>query len=272
MLVDGARTPISTLVSTKAVAFLLANPTKSGHVCRHGARCQHRTECSFVHFKDSAAAEAPAPAAAAHPADHRPAGPAASHVRVEGELVAVSTLWPTKAVEYLLANPTKSGKVCAHDPRCSRGNDCVYVHRRTMPKDIAAAPAPRFDGPARATPATVKVAGADVPVAELQPTQALDYLLVNPAKSGNYCTRGTECPFGERCTYVHRRVNARGVQHAPAAATVTVDGAIVPVASLRPTAGLTFIQANAGKAGKTCVFGAGCTKGSACTYIHKASE
>jgi hypothetical protein len=135
--VDQKVVSVRELIHGAAVSYLLANPTKNGQWCRHGATCTNKMMCSFVHpiadVQDASAPEASRPA---------PTNGHNAFVLVDQQRVAVSELVPSKAVNYLLTNPGKSGQWCRFGNQCTDMAICSFAHRRSDLQNPSSTPPP----------------------------------------------------------------------------------------------------------------------------------
>jgi hypothetical protein len=109
VLVDLKRIPVNELVHGSAVKYLLANPAKNGQWCRFHEECPNVMGCSYV-----------------HPLTHL-SEPV--ELRVEEHSIPIDELIANKAVEYLRANPTRTGKWC-RNTRPHDAKECPYFHRK----------------------------------------------------------------------------------------------------------------------------------------------
>jgi hypothetical protein len=113
--VDGVEVPVGALAENAGLSELLRRyPRGEGRWCRHAAAPGHDVAtCGFIHRAQAATTRTSADVAV---------------LRVEGRMIPVDELVINKAVAYLRANPTRTGKWCSntrpHDPK-----ECAYLHR-----------------------------------------------------------------------------------------------------------------------------------------------
>jgi hypothetical protein len=113
--VDGVEVPVGALAENAGLSELLRRyPRGSGRWCRHAAAPGHDVAtCGFIHRAQAATTRTSTDLAV---------------LRVEGRMIPIDELVVNKAVEYLRANPTRTGKWCSntrpHDPK-----ECAYLHR-----------------------------------------------------------------------------------------------------------------------------------------------
>jgi hypothetical protein len=148
--------------------------------------------------------------------------------------------------------------VAVHVVHCASGEHAerlaVYAAsavdiREVMPEYAAAA--------AAVAPATsVRVAGANVAVADLLANRQLAYLLRHPGAEGRWCTLAAPHD-AHMCKFVHRAgdVAPPPVYVAPVAAepaTVRVDGADVPLSALVRNPAVTYLLQHPGAQAREC--------------------
>ena len=128
-----------------------------------------------------------------------------------------------------------------------------------------------------------------VPVSDIEPGPARDYLKVNREQQGKECRYGDGCASKETCSFVHFRESRDGARSAAASsnwwpfATASRDSVMVrrgesqatavPVAELKETEGLHFLlNVRPGATGSECRHGLGCLSGQKCKFIHFRNE
>jgi hypothetical protein len=113
--VDGVEVPVGVLAENAGLSELLRRyPHGEGRWCRHAAAPGHDVAtCGFIHRAQAATTRTSADLAG---------------LRVEGRMIPIDELVVNKAVEYLRANPTRTGKWCSN-PRPHDAKECAYLHR-----------------------------------------------------------------------------------------------------------------------------------------------
>jgi hypothetical protein len=205
IMVEGTPIPLTALERNKAVELLLTHPTRDGQWCEHDEATHDVTVCYRVHKRRAAGDHPPASRQgsgtgrriignAAETSDNDGSsaeeGPSTECVLVSGKSVPVTDLRRNPAVDYLIRNPTKRGRWCAAN-RDHNPDDCQFVHRKT-PDAIENADT------------KVNVAGDWVPVTDLAPNRAVDYLLQHPNRRGRWCS-GHGKKTVQECTFIHTR-------------------------------------------------------------------
>jgi hypothetical protein len=248
--VEGQQVAVGALVANRQVRYLVAHAGSCGKWCSNASDPAHNPmACKFVHRRTVTAQNTE------------------QMVTVEGQQVPKSSLVYSAQVEYLLANPGKSGRYCTnseyHDYK-----SCRFVHKKKPcgpqqqpaaaiarpPPAAAGVPRPTFPAPpqqqqnhrpqqqfASPAPAAVGVAGPapvnafvtvegqQVPKSSLVYSAQVEYLLANPGKSGRYCTNSEYHDY-KSCRFVHEKKPC-GHQQQPAAAAVIAPRARPPPAA-----------------------------------------
>ena len=181
--VEGARVPVAHLVPNAMLAHVRSHAGAEGRWCTNAAP-HDAAACRFAHC-------------------------AVGVVRVEQRGTRAAADFADNAgLRYLLAHPTRTGRMCTNRDAAHAAATCTYLHA------AAAAPAragavPPLPAAARPPPGSVLVDGVATPVAALARNAALNYLLAHPTKSGKLCRYdGKPAPPQhdvEACTFVHRR-------------------------------------------------------------------
>jgi hypothetical protein len=112
--VDGVEVPVGALSENAGLSELLRRyPRGEGRWCRHAAVPGHDVAtCGFIHRAQAATTRTSTDLAV---------------LRVEGRMIPIDELVANKAVEYLRANPTRTGKWCSNT-RPHDAKECAYLH------------------------------------------------------------------------------------------------------------------------------------------------
>jgi hypothetical protein len=269
--VGGVLVPISQLAPTQGLENALTKPNLEAKMCSFDPTCNKGLGCTFIHTT-SGTAVLPQKQ---HHLEHGDA--TITTIRVEGAMIPVSALERTAAFDYFAAHQNASLKWCSHHekgaPGCTKGPACTFVHRKAL--QLAAAPLVAPLSPALGS--TIRVEGAMIPVSALERTAAFDYFAAHPTADIKWCVhhnRGA-CAKGRECTFAHRTAQQQRSTTPPQAkiTTIRVEGAMIPVSALERTAAFDYFAAHQNASLKWCSHhekGApGCTKGPACTFVHR---
>jgi hypothetical protein len=141
-------------------------------------------------------------------------------VSIDGADVNVTQLLNTAGKRAAMADASKAIKRCSNFPgRCTFGFNCHFAHMVAHPGRVlslaALPPVPA---------GMIEVNGRQIAESEFVQNAGLQSVIEKHHRRGRECTNNP-CRFGDKCTFLHRRVAAEVQQRIDALRTVSAGGA-----------------------------------------------
>ena len=121
VMVEGVSTPVSELIDNPSLKYLRGTRGANGRICRHVHNPGHDPmNCNFIHPRDPSTVPKPTPP---QPVTN------VTHVLVDGVQQPVDAFMQSKGLEYLMAHPGQSGRICRLTPGPGHSvAECKFLH------------------------------------------------------------------------------------------------------------------------------------------------